>query len=905
MLNKAIDIARKAHEGQVDKAGQPYMGHPLRVMSMGATDEEKIVGVLHDVIEDSDWTFERLTAEGFSAEVVDALRCVSKLSESEPYDKFIQRVRTNPLAVKVKMNDLTDNMDIRRLAYISEKDVKRLRKYLKAYKLLLGKPTYLIILWAMFSFGLYAQSGSDSLLASFAQKGSGYPTDLIYLQTSKDIYETGEDLWFKAYQLDAQTFGLSDKSKTLYLQMISPQDSVVWQEKYPIENGIAAGHVYVEEKLPEGDYLLQGYTKHSFYKNDTAGISSVRKVEIVKSIVHSTIPEAFKDSTFRFEMFPEGGCLVSGISTRLAFKATDGKGYPVFIEGTIYQDDKPLSHIESMHDGMGSILFTPHQDKAYKIELSNGKSYSLPKIHPAGMVLRLTKQDKKQLSFIVSQSDNLPNQQIYIVGQMRGMLCCMAKGVLKDNLKFSIPLENFLYQGIAEFTLFDASMQPIAERLVYIHPEKKLYITAEPEKKSFVLREKGTIKIKVTDEDGKPVSANLGVSVYDQTYNISTDPIHILSYSYLSSQIRGRIYNPAYYFDERNKGRTEVLDLLLLTQGWRRYTWRANTPAYSGEPFLIDEISGIQTIKSKKKNEQNKEAEQLIQVSGAEGNSQFVWTDSIGLFTLTTDMMKEFRGGYVYLKSMLSKEFKPTIELTDYSPIIDNARKSRECYYPMIDLSQIQRGTEFDFPVVSSDSTILLNEVTVLGKSCKPFRDKMMGQLDSLAQMNLNSLWVCGSCGILLNYKSGYDGHHAVNTCPAKSMDRPIDGHTYRIAKYEHFAPTANGVPFRVIDIQQIVYHASEYSEEELLKMNNLCRTKGYYASREFYQPDEIDIQTSIPDARNTLLWAPSVITDEKGEASVSFYCSDINAEFIGIVEGTDGTGLLGNGKCEFRVMRK
>ena len=142
MLQKANDIATKSHDGQVDKAGQPYIGHPLRVMSMGVTDEEKIVGVLHDVVEDSDWTFEGLAAEGFSTEVIDALRCITKLSESEPYDKFIQRVKTNPLSAKVKLYDLMDNMDIRRLAYISEKDVKRLRKYLKAYKQLLDEPTY-------------------------------------------------------------------------------------------------------------------------------------------------------------------------------------------------------------------------------------------------------------------------------------------------------------------------------------------------------------------------------------------------------------------------------------------------------------------------------------------------------------------------------------------------------------------------------------------------------------------------------------------------------------------------------------------------------------------------------------------------------------------------------------------
>lgn len=92
--------------------------------------------------------------------------------------------------------------------------------------------------------------------------------------------------------------------------------------------------------------------------------------------------------------------------------------------------------------------------------------------------------------------------------------------------------------------------------------------------------------------------------------------------------------------------------------------------------------------------------------------------------------------------------------------------------------------------------------------------------------------------------------------------------------------------------------------EEELLHMNNLYRTKGYYAAREFYQPDEIDMQLSTPDARNTLLWQPSIDTDEKGEATISFYCSDINTEFIGVVEGTDGAGLLGTGKCEFRVVR-
>ena len=141
-LERAIEIATQAHEGQVDKAGNAYIGHPLRVMAMGKNEQEKIAGVLHDIVEDSPWTFEMLEAEGFAPEIIAALKCVTKISENEDYDDFIERVKKNPLAVAVKINDLTDNMDIRRLPYLSDKDVKRLKKYLKAYKKLVGEPVY-------------------------------------------------------------------------------------------------------------------------------------------------------------------------------------------------------------------------------------------------------------------------------------------------------------------------------------------------------------------------------------------------------------------------------------------------------------------------------------------------------------------------------------------------------------------------------------------------------------------------------------------------------------------------------------------------------------------------------------------------------------------------------------------
>jgi len=136
MLKKAIEIAIEAHKGVTDKYGAPYINHVTRVMNLGETEEEKIVGVLHDLVEDTPWTFEQLAAEGFSSEIIDALTCVTKISEEEDYEEFTLRASRNPLALKVKINDLTDNMDIRRIPVLTEKDLTRLMKYHKAYRFL-------------------------------------------------------------------------------------------------------------------------------------------------------------------------------------------------------------------------------------------------------------------------------------------------------------------------------------------------------------------------------------------------------------------------------------------------------------------------------------------------------------------------------------------------------------------------------------------------------------------------------------------------------------------------------------------------------------------------------------------------------------------------------------------------
>lgn len=134
-LERAIAIAVEAHQGQKDKYGAPYISHPLRVMARVDSEKEKTVAVLHDVVEDTNWTFEQLRKEGFSEEVIQAIDCVTK-REGEPYEDFVKRSAANPLARRVKIADLEDNMDVRRLKTVTPKDADRLNKYLKAWQYL-------------------------------------------------------------------------------------------------------------------------------------------------------------------------------------------------------------------------------------------------------------------------------------------------------------------------------------------------------------------------------------------------------------------------------------------------------------------------------------------------------------------------------------------------------------------------------------------------------------------------------------------------------------------------------------------------------------------------------------------------------------------------------------------------
>ena len=757
-----------------------------------------------------------------------------------------------------------------------------------------------LLLLAMLSAATSEMAQTDSLKdCNVFANGN---RDIVYLLPSKEICETGEDMWFKAYLMDWQNLALSDKSQTLYLQVRNEKGDVVWSEKYPLMAGRGDGHIYIGENWQQGEYYMEGYTRSSFTADSTTNIHP-RRIRVVERVMQmdSISTEAVKNDSIqrltakhRFTLFPEGGHLIDGINSTVAFKATYGNGFPDDASGKVLEDGKEIASFISVHDGMGKFALTPLQGKDYKVVLTDGRTYALPAIERTGMTLRILRNNTTSITMLVSASDSLPHP-FTVFAKQRGVPCCSAKGIVRARQIVRLPIERFSMQGIAEITLFDENDHPMAERLVYVNPARRLNIAALTDRQQYNRRDGGKVRLRVTDSSGQPVQSELAVSIFDEAYLYLPGHENILSHCYLSEEIRGNIFNPTYYFDERNEDRSQALDLLLMTQGWRSYV--LNEKPIKGRQVLTDGLCG-KVITSNKLTSKM----QLISAFSLRSDSCFILTDSIGCFEITPGQMNAMHG-YIYLKPLLSKKYKAKLAITNPFDSINFYQQVRPRYMPQ---NYIYETTNGERAITNGFGTVVLKDVYVTAKRRSPYRDKVTGYLDSLATM-ASGEWVCEckasqSSHYLNNYK-GYSHHPDGCSATTYSGKRlmPKRGENYELIKYE---PVGSDGSWIVTDITSVKYSGPQYTEEELLRMYGMWKAQGYYPQREFYEPDPVELASPMPDPRNLLQWKPYVLTDENGEAEISFRASDVNTEFIGIVEAIDGTGLMGCQTFTFRVIR-
>lgn len=749
----------------------------------------------------------------------------------------------------------------------------------------------ILFLGCVYASVIHAQN-SKRILDSLAQRvvmlSANTSGTSVYLRTSKDIYETMEDVWFKAYAVEEQHQILSSRDSTLYVQLIHiASDSVVWEELYPIDKGIASGRVYLNNAFAEGAYWLCAYSANSFRTGKPYFVDG-RKIEIVSGVKQLETQRAKKrlpespDSTVHFQMFAEGGVLLAGVSNRIAFKAVSKNGPPATLSGKLYEDGTAIQSIQAIHNGMGSFYLRPEADKKYTVQLDKpfgDTIYPLPLIGKKGMSFTLLENTDDSL-FLRIYNSGLPPQTFYLRMQTRGLPSVMASAEIRDSFLLKLPLTD-APAGISEITLFDRNLMPVAERLVYVKPNEVIQLVTELSAENAGKREKIRLRIRVTDQDNKPVIAQLGVVVYDGLYREPMSPKDIQTHYSLSGQIAGTIYNPTYYFDSNNKDRLEKMDLLLLTQGWRSYYWSEeglSNRQQKDEQRLSNTMHGkLLPLKGAKGEQQAA----VLLFDAEQKESRLVQLGSDQVIAISSENMRI--GKDIYIKHF-GKADSYTIQFPDPFETISAHKPWRKMQYPLASTPPQEEEKNGLFNI--TDRVAKLEEVIVSGKRGNVFRDKYIGSLDSIAK-----------------YQNNTDRTHGgwLN-CPAGDGDeRPVEGKTYIVWTGSN-RPTSHPFSFNNTNTKKIVYSYPKYTEEELMRMFGISRAKGYYPRKIFYQPNYEKEQDAGPDYRNTLLWAPDVMTDHNGEALLEFYTSDINAVFYGIVEGISNAGALGKSVFKFRV---
>ena len=759
-------------------------------------------------------------------------------------------------------------------------------KYFKFFFLKL-----LIILF--FVQGSFAQSPALEIAKRIDLQATKAAKLQVYLQTSKGVYETGEDLWFKGYVMDAQYLTPSALDTTLYIQLFEEKSmKTIAQEKYFINNGFVNGHFLIRDTIPPGNYLLSAFSSNSFTSADSE-FKAFKKITILQRIKPTIIAsKAAKDNevskldlnekiqNIQINLLPESGNLVNGLKNTIAFKAINEAGLPLDVKGIIYEDDKAILNFKSLHDGMGKFSLAPSINKKYHVKLEGIDSiFNFPLILEQGLVLQKLATTDNSVKFLIKKTKELILDKLIISVQIRSKVCAVYNGVIKnDSLVFDIPTEK-LPQGIAEITVYDETGKPIAERLSYVNKHQKLNIETQINKNKFQKKDKVELNIKVTDYLGKPTIAHLGLSVYDALYENPKYALDISSYTHLQTQLKGIIHQPSYYFENNSDERNEALDLLLITQGWRRYKW--STTILSNEnavsPILSNSNKG--EIVGKIEGSNNV----LFFSPDHPQFQEFLEVPANNRFEISPADLLKANGSYVYVK-LLGAEDKikrAKTKLADPFQLIDSLVKHKKFSYPQNN----EKETSKELPKISG--LIALNEVVVKSYGIVNYREKYLGSLDSLAKLSANFDYV-GACNWL-------------NCESCGSGTKPIEGRKY--PKYKDGRPPRHGA-FTADEILKEPYAYPKFTDEELLEKFNLTRTKAYHQFKEFYQPN-YDInpnEKAIEDFRNTLLWKPEVITNEKGEAKITFYTSDIVGKFFIDMEGLDATGLLGAKRNEFFV---
>ncbi len=458
-------------------------------------------------------------------------------------------------------------------------------QFLSTSKYILEKTLLFLILFTSTISNGYAQSSLFENLTN--ESNIYYSREKVYLHFDKPYYASGDDIWFKVYLVNADTHQQNAISKIVYVDLIDYKNEIIESKVIKIINGSGIGDFNLDLNLVSGVYTIRAYT--NFMRNYDSGyffrkkinVNSLNKVSYSKKKIDSIKKE--KESSTNtlhstrpdIQFFPEGGYLVNSLINRIGFKALDINGKGIDVQGSIIDEDgRIITMFKSSKFGLGKIEFKPEKGAKYKARLDyNGQelNYDLPQALAKGIVM-LIEEEQDHYRIKLQSTINKSLNNLILIGQQHAEIVCNAEINVSHNKATVKVLKTLLKQGIIQFTLLDKNISPICERLVFLEKDSnnpKVNISFS--KQEYTKRDLVEMEIYLdTMQIGS--QADISVSITDASIVHQDDnDLDIKSHLLLNSELKGEIENPGYYFMSDDSHRKKVLDILMMTQGWRRY----------------------------------------------------------------------------------------------------------------------------------------------------------------------------------------------------------------------------------------------------------------------------------------------------------------------------------------------
>jgi hypothetical protein len=634
----------------------------------------------------------------------------------------------------------------------------------------------------------------------------------------------------------------------------------------------------------------------------------------------------------KFYFFPEGGYLVNGLESKVGFKSVDQYGNGLQISGIILnQMGNTITNLSSSEMGIGTFKLKPDVNVNYTarvlIKDTIYHDFPLPEALLKGIVMQVDNNPYNTIAIKISENIDSNNNTGYLLAQSKGKIYYQSSLELPSQGETRINISKNLFpEGVAQLTLFSSSGEPVAERLVYINHQNNLNIEIISDKPYYLPREKITLYLQAKDREGNPLYTNLSLAVADaKLFGTGNPGDHILSYLNLSSEINGKIENPAWYF---GKNKAEALDNLLLTQGWRRFTWEEILKGKTPETnfFIEDELALRGRVIDNSTGRLALGSSVTMTISGEQPQYLFDLTDDKGIFIFhelnlegpqtlflkaiekyskqeSLEVIIDSTSAPAYNLNFNSINIKPKIN-KEFQYLISNKKLIEESFNyfsPIEEENQPVDQKDNFLPKIGqfkvsyhADEVINMENYLSFSSMVDVIRELVRGviirrkgdqyrlrMLDSVTKFYFKKEPVYLIDGIPVD-----DANQVMNLDPS-------------IVKYITVSkPPNNFYDFGIMGESGVL---AIYTNEINKNLENASKTlkvnfKGYDRPRQFYAPDHGSGSTPfhIPDFRPLLYWNPSIVTDHEGKATISFYASDDVSHWQVSAEGLSDSGIPG-----------